>query len=529
MENDLVYLRPNAVVEPLFDQWYAWAHLISPATAALNIKDRHLRIMNSYIQAPQIHAAAVKNPKLLGGPFMDYTTNKADAVRRLRDQTLERQGHMIEFADAIVALSKLLRSEAKGYSLDPLYPKVPEPLQGYVELVYDIHNQPSFRLFEPLLYESPYYATSSQSIALYLLMSDERPFILSTPHLEDSSALHLPVPFHDQGLDRLFETQRTGGSYREIRSVLGVPEEQDNVFRTLFTREAPEPYEEYRGKGIRTRYFGHACILMEGNGVRILVDPVISYGYETSLSRYTYANLPDEIDYVLITHNHQDHILFETILRLRHKVKNIVVPRNASGNLQDPSLKLMLKKLGFSNVIELEEMESVEAPGCTITGLPFLGEHADLDIRSKLCFHVSVGSLSVLFAADSCNVAPRVYECVHSIIGDIHVIFLGMECDGAPLSWVYNPLLPEPLARDKDQTRRLAGSNYERGMKLVEQFNPKEVYVYAMGQEPWLTYISSIKYTDESNPIIASNRLIETCNGRGIVGERLFGEKEIVY
>jgi hypothetical protein len=34
-------------------------------------------------------------------------------------------------------------------------------------------------------------------------------------------------------------------------------------------------------------------------------------------------------------------------------------------------------------------------------------------------------------------------------------------------------------------------------------------------------------YTEDSDPIIASNRLIEECRRRGIVAERLFGEKEV--
>jgi len=63
----------------------------------------------------------------------------------------------------------------------------------------------------------------------------------------------------------------------------------------------------------------------------------------------------------------------------------------------------------------------------------------------------------------------------------------------------------------------LAGSNYERGMNVVTTFNLKETYVYAMGQEPWLEFISSIKYTDQSNPIVASNNLNKDCNSKGIV------------
>ena len=48
-----------------------------------------------------------------------------------------------------------------------------------------------------------------------------------------------------------------------------------------------------------------------------------------------------------------------------------------------------------------------------------------------------------------------------------------------------------------------------------------------MGQEPWLNYVMRTKYTEESHPIVESNRLIETCRSRDIVAGRLFGEKEL--
>jgi L-ascorbate metabolism protein UlaG (beta-lactamase superfamily) len=230
----------------------------------------------------------------------------------------------------------------------------------------------------------------------------------------------------------------------------------------------------------------------------------------------------------LITHNHQDHILFETLLQLRHRVGTIIVPRNSGGSLQDPSLRLLLNQIGFKNVIEISEMDEIAFDRGAITAIPFLGEHADLNVVSKAAYLLQVDSYKLLFAADSCNVAPKLYEHVHREVGDVDAIFVGMECDGAPLSWLYGPLLTKRLEREKDHSRRLAGSNYERALAIVEQFRSKEVYVYAMGQEPWLNYVMSIKYTEKSNPIIQSNQLIETCRSRGIIAERLFGEKEIL-
>jgi hypothetical protein len=82
------------------------------------------------------------------------------------------------------------------------------------------------------------------------------------------------------------------------------------------------------------------------------------------------------------------------------------------------------------------------------------------------------------------------------------------------------------LPREMDQSRRLAGSNSTQALNLVEQLRCKKVYVYAMGQEPWLNYVSSIKYTDESYPIVESNKLIGACRERGIDAERLYGSKQ---
>ena len=80
-----------------------------------------------------------------------------------------------------------------------------------------------------------------------------------------------------------------------------------------------------------------------------------------------------------------------------------------------------------------------------------------------------------------------------------------MERDGAPLSWLYGPLLTHPLERAMDESRRLAGSNCEQGMNIIDVFGCREAYVYAMAQEPWLNYIMSIKYTEKparsSSPI----------------------------
>jgi L-ascorbate metabolism protein UlaG (beta-lactamase superfamily) len=523
-----LYLRQNIQAEPLIDHWYAWPHLIPPATAARNITERHMKIMNSYVNGPQIHLNAVKNPKMAGGPFIDLGGKRVDEVRALRDRIRTERAHLFELSAAIGELDNMIRSSAKGYSLHPLYAQVPELLRGYVELCYDLNHQASFRLIEPLLYKSRYYDRSMQSLMLSAIRSDNRPFMLSTPRLEDDASLHLQVPFASPLIDELFRLKSDPRRGEEIKEMFGARGSQGELIESFLTPEVPPRYVPYEGPGVRWRYFGHACILIESQGVSMLFDPALSYTYESGISRYTYLDLPDSIDYVLITHNHQDHVLFETLLQIRHKVKNIVVPRSGGGQLQDPSLKLLLEHCGFRNVIEATEMEDFKTDKVQITALPFFGEHADLDIRSKMAWLVKIGPHAMMFAADSCNIEPRLYEHIHREVGDVDVLFLGMECDGAPLTWLYGPLLTARIERAMDESRRLSGSNFEQGRSIVELFDCKEVYVYAMGQEPWLNHVMNVKYTAESRPIVESDKLLKWSHERGITAERLFGEREIL-
>src|SRR5262249_47645846 len=146
MTHQPLYLKPNVQVEPLFDQWYLWSHLIPPATAARNLTDRHMTIMDSYIAAPQIHANAGKNPKMLGGPFIDHGGKRVDEIRTLRDRLKRERASLFELSRALFELDDMLRTHAKGFGLAPLYDQIPPQIRGYVELVYDLNNNASYRL-----------------------------------------------------------------------------------------------------------------------------------------------------------------------------------------------------------------------------------------------------------------------------------------------------------------------------------------------------------------------------------------------
>lgn len=529
------FLRPNAFGEPLVNRWYAWLMLLSPATTGLVTKNLHTKIMRSYLKNPETHKMVSKDSLMRGAPFIDFgEQQKVAEIEELLDSVESRWEHIIEFAAALEELNELMEENCDGHSLIPLYDELPNILKGYVELVYDINSNPGYRVLEGLLYESEFYDESAQEVALSILHRDDRPFVLSTPRVQENNKLMWAVPFSSPAIDTLFRAREYPISQQELdvffeRHFDSTPRNKE-LFWSLFelAEHGQQPrVNQYQGDDVRIRYLGHACVLVETVECSVIIDPIVSYGGVEGMDRYSFEDLPQQIDYVLLTHSHQDHVLLETLLQLRFKIRNVVVPKNLSGSLQDPSLKLMLRKLNFKNVIELEEMESFQIPGGKITGLPFFGEHGDLHITSKTSFAVELLGRHMLFAADSNNLVPELYTHLRKIFPKFDVAFIGMECDGAPMSWLYGPVIGRPISRSMDQSRRLDGSDCDKAFDIITKFDCSQAYVYAMGKEPWLSYITSIEYTNKSKPLIESDKLVALCQTQSIISERVFGQKEI--
>lgn len=89
-------------------------------------------------------------------------------------------------------------------------------------------------------------------------------------------------------------------------------------------------------------WFGHSSFFLQLDGVKILVDPVFSgkasplpWGVKAYKGSdiYTAEDMP-EIDYMLLSHDHYDHLDYETVKALQPKVKYVICGLGAGSHYQ---------------------------------------------------------------------------------------------------------------------------------------------------------------------------------------------------
>jgi len=528
-EKTLYRLADSTAVEALVDNWVAWPHTFSPVPYSLHMLNYQKKNLSSYLQNPGIHVKSSANPKLLGGPFVNIPVERAADVAKMLERMDGEHGGNLQMAQELIDFQNLLDREATGQSLEPYYAMLPESLKGCVELLYDYNCRPIVRCIESLFYKSRYYKNRLQSLRLFTQTHDRaRPYYMSTPRLPTDDSIEWTTPFAEAKVDELFKLDSRPQPLAYIRELLGLDAAEDKKLLGLLTEQPAQTVEAWQGSGVRIRYLGHACVLVEYNGVAILIDPFIAVQpRQGGIERYSFADLPPRIDYVLITHVHHDHFVFETLLRLRHKIGCLVVPKSSGIFYGDISMKLLARELGFTDVIEVDPLDTIPFPGGEIVAAPFLGEHNDLPF-AKSAYLIRAGGQRILFAADSNCLDKRMYENLCAQYGPIQTVFLGMECIGAPLSWVYGPLLPKLPEHKHCQSRRSKGSDADAALNLLDAVQAGRVYIYAIGREPWLQYFMALEPEDDDAYIKEIGKVLAACQRKGYADARqLYGRDEI--
>ena len=87
-------------------------------------------------------------------------------------------------------------------------------------------------------------------------------------------------------------------------------------------------------------WFGHSSYLLQLSGKRILVDPVFCMASPVSFVNkhfkgtdiYKPEDMPD-IDYLVISHDHWDHLDYQTVIRLKDRIRKVICPLGVGEHL----------------------------------------------------------------------------------------------------------------------------------------------------------------------------------------------------
>jgi len=88
-------------------------------------------------------------------------------------------------------------------------------------------------------------------------------------------------------------------------------------------------------------WFGHSSYMIQAAGKRILVDPVFFAGAPFQFINkafpgtqvYTPEDIP-EIDFLIITHDHYDHLDYETVPKIKDRVKHVITGLGVGSHLE---------------------------------------------------------------------------------------------------------------------------------------------------------------------------------------------------
>jgi L-ascorbate metabolism protein UlaG (beta-lactamase superfamily) len=129
-------------------------------------------------------------------------------------------------------------------------------------------------------------------------------------------------------------------------------------------------------------WFGHSSYLIKVDGLRILVDPVFSktpspfsfIGSKAFLGTdVVKAEQFKNIDILLITHDHYDHLDYQSILKIAPQAKSIVTSLGVGEHLEKWGIKAeKINELGWNQSISLfNDLEFTAVPARHFTGRKF--------------------------------------------------------------------------------------------------------------------------------------------------------------
>lgn len=163
---------------------------------------------------------------------------------------------------------------------------------------------------------------------------------------------------------------------------------------------------------MRVTYIGHATLLLELDGVRILTDPNFEPKLGRLLPRVTapgiaLGDLP-KLDALLLTHAHADHLSFNSLERLPRDIP-LIAP---------PAVAKWLRRLGFDSALPFAPADSLRLSTVTLhaAAATHKGNRYGFDRwRSAANMYLLDGSTTTFFAGDTALVEDTHHLVEHTL------------------------------------------------------------------------------------------------------------------
>ena len=209
-------------------------------------------------------------------------------------------------------------------------------------------------------------------------------------------------------------------------------------------------------------WFGHSSYFMQLNGMTFLVDPVFSQNASplpynvvpfSGTSIYRAEDMPF-VDYLMITHDHWDHLDYETVKALKNQVGKVVVGLGVGSHF---------RRWGYqaTQIIELDWNETLPIKEGAITALParhFSGRSLFPNRSLWVSYLIETDNRKIYFGGDSGY--DTHYKQIGQTVGKVDLAIL--DCGQYDKDWKYIHMNPKEVvqaAKDLNAKWLFAGHN----------------------------------------------------------------------
>ncbi len=191
-------------------------------------------------------------------------------------------------------------------------------------------------------------------------------------------------------------------------------------------------------------WFGHSSLLLQMHGMNILFDPVfsemispVSFAGSRRFSHppVTVEQLP-EIDLLILTHDHYDHLDYNVIKDIDGKVERYIVPLGVENHLERWGVKA-------NKITNMAWWEEISVNGLTIASTPgqhFSGRHLTDNMMTLWCSYVLKDEFHQVFESGDSGFNSH-FERIHEKYGDFDYVFI--ECGQYDMQWPKVHMFPE--------------------------------------------------------------------------------------